>query len=186
MEVYQQRVSCEGLQLKYNTMRDASTAQVCRQPPSLIALPLPHAPALTPAMQCGGHPSSPPAPSIVLPPQLTISRAARRWLPRRRLLRRQLLLPRVRPGALPALVRHLSSTAATRGAMPRVAAADARASRPRQYRTLTPLPPVCPRRPPPQLRRIPTGYACTETHLLSWIANTMLSSPGHYWIKVNP
>jgi len=53
-----------------NSMRDASTAQVCRQPPRLIALPLPHAPALTPAMQCGGHPRRPPAPSIVLPPQL--------------------------------------------------------------------------------------------------------------------
>ena len=169
-------------------MRDASTAQVCRQPPRLIALPLPHAPALTPAMQCGGHPRRPPAPSIVLPPQLTISRAARRWLPRRRLLRRQLRLPRVRPGALPALVRHLSSAAAARGAMPRGAAADARASRPRPYRTLTPLPPACPRRPHPQLRRSPPGYrdACTETHLLSWITDTMLSSPGHYWIKVSP
>jgi hypothetical protein len=95
-------------------MRDASTAQVCRQPPRLIALPLPHAPMLTPAMPCGSHPNRPPAPSIVLPPQLTISRAARRWLPRRRLLRRQLRLPRIRPGALLALVRHLSSTAAAR------------------------------------------------------------------------
>ena len=69
---------------------------------------------LTPAMPCGSHPNRPPAPSIVLPPQLTISRAARRWLPRRRLLRRQLRLPRIRPGALLALVRHLSSTAAAR------------------------------------------------------------------------
>ena len=45
---------------------------------------------------------------------VTISRAARRWMPRRRLLRRQLRLPRIRPGALLALVRHLSSTAAAR------------------------------------------------------------------------
>jgi hypothetical protein len=52
------------------------------------------------------------------------------------------------PGVLPALVRHLSSTAAARGAAPRGAAADARASRPRPYRTLTPLPPACQRRPP--------------------------------------
>jgi hypothetical protein len=111
-------------------MRDASTVQVCRQPPRLIALPLPHAPALTPAMKCCGATQNtsvpavqlnlrrPPAPSIVLPQQLTISRVARRWLPRRRLLWRQLRLPRVRPGALPALVRHLSSTAAARGAYP--------------------------------------------------------------------
>ena len=73
-----------------------------------------------------------------------------------------------------------------RGAMPRGAAADARASRLRPYRTLTPLPPACPHRPPPQLRRSPPGYACTETHLLSWITDTMLSSPGHYWMKVSP
>ena len=138
------------------------------------------------AVQRPPSPYGPPAPSIVLPPQLIISRAARRWMPRRRLLRRQLRLPRFRPGALPALVRHLSSTAAARGAMPRGAAADARASRPRPYRTLTPLPPAFPHRPPPQLRRSPPGYACTETHLLSWITDTMLSSPGHYWIKVSP
>ena len=169
-------------------MREASTAQVCRQPPRLIALPLPHAPALTPAMQCGGHPRRPPAPSIVLPPQLTISRAARRWLPRRCLLRRQLRQCAYRASARARCPRSsaISPARLPRGAMPRGAAADARASRLRPYRTLTPLPPACPHRPPPQLRRSPPGYACTETHLLSWITDTMLSSPGHYWIKVSP